>query len=103
MQSFSYGSTIKRNINKEILNSANPTQRILTLLRTPVSNRVAYVTGKNWLEVVILELQKEQFLLMVICENNFKDAKLESATFVFNNWLRVHITRTEFFFLSFFT
>lgn len=58
---------------------------------------------KNWLEVVILELQKEQFLLMVICENNSKDAKLESATFVFNNWLRVDITRIEIFFLSFFT
>lgn len=56
---------------------------------------------KNWLEVVILELQKEQFLLMVICENNFKDAKLESATFVFNNWLRIDITRTEFFFFPF--
>jgi len=62
---------------------------------------VAYVTGKNWLGVVILELQKEQFLLMIIHENNFKDAKLESATFVFNNWLRADITCTEFFFLSF--
>lgn len=65
---------------------------------------MAYVTGKNWLGLVILELQKEQFLLMIICENNFKDAKLESDTFVFNNWLRADITCTEFFFfLSFFT